>query len=978
MESVVGDLPLVGYEHYDIYAGRYAESSNERLGYFPGFYGGGYGGQFDQDDGMAGIIASNGTRTLYYIRGGSYHYDHTDAANDLYVRTISSSGVPGAWQFVQRFAPGSQYEFQTLHPIISGLAIFGTSANTGLYGIERGTYEYDARSPVVLPDRGGYSLDPSSLVLLNPGNGTLNSVMNFTVPLEGALASSHQRGSLFLVGEIPESYFSDRPSGDRSGIYFHGSGATIMEFDPRTNYLRNAWPQFTDTGSGGQFQPSGGTVFAPSDFFSTELFLQPIDVKGAAWVQNRLMLTVHAGYLTNSRSGDPNPYLVKFNPDPSSGGAFIERIERSTGAHTALAEFVSGSPAASVSLTVMPGPIDDFTIDPSFARLAFSQQTIDSGFLIPLYQRHFLETSFDPYACYYDYREDGVFASIPATLAMYTNVVDGIGHVTEAIRGPIRPDFDRGYGIHPCSGYNETPPPQFDTILASDLENLDLRIRGIREYYDDYFGELPNTIGYGGGYGGGYAGGYFTDDGLAAAVAGADLLDAERGNPYSAVVFYAFGGVQDANPEGNGLYEAYNQLYSTYRTLYPEYDLRGYYEFELLEDYTPSPINQPNYGSPALTGLTYLPAFALLPREARGSSDSIGLYGVLSPGFTRMSFDRFNPGSELVDVQTDFDINTPNSLVGFANFGVPLEGALAASTERGSLFTVANIPETFLYEDREGKTRGFDAIYSRAILEFDPRNLYLANAWGSPHPSDVRGGDNDNALSIRSGTYVDPNLESYYYYDLNNYFAPVKGAAFVQGHLVVTAQAYILNYLNDDFARGNGASFTDQTFYFNPDAAGTDLDPHITDVHKEYGIKSALSEATNSFAALPQPRALTPDTMTKGELNLAGVNELFARVAYSQQALDSGVARRIFENHFLATSVDAVNCTKTGVFNIDLPNRLNDNVDRQNGFGRTAYQLRENLDAEHACSAQGTAHRRAASAKVASDGKGHTSRRRPR
>lgn len=866
---------------------------------------------------MAARLNPDGTRTVYYVRGGSYDSDHTDARNDLYRLTISAAGVPGSWQFVTRYAAGAMGEFEVGAPILTGLAFFGNSETAGLYGVLRGMQEFE--EPIARGDGFPNPFEFSRLVNVRRSPDSLDEIMNFTIPLDGALASSHSRGSLFLVGELPETLL--RPTGnDRSGFFVYGSGATIMEFDPRTRYLKNAWRQFSDTGSGGQFQPDEGTEIVDlEDPFVGALFSSPADVKGAAWVDGKLVLSVVHGFGTDGVRGfTPRQYIVRVNPNPASGGSFVERIELSPGVHTSLSETVLGSPAASVTLATIMGNIDDYTIDPNFARLAFSQQTIDSGFLIPVYQRHFLETSVYAYGCYMDFEEDGLFANIPKTLANFVDTVDGIGHVTESLRGMIRPGGFFDY-VHPCAGVADVtefgPDVRHEYFFGAEAFENTLRLRPLSQSPYDEFDvlSLPSP--------GVYAGGFNRDDGLASLLYENDLrrVGDSGGVYYDTIAFYAFGG-EEVIGEG---YETYNELYGAYVPVQyygggygGDYGGRGS-SFEYLEKYADAPQGYSEFGEAAITGLAAFPGFGPDPH----------LVAITSFGWDRFNFSGTNQGgSMLVMVETDFDPSTSNELVPFASFEAPLEGGLAASVERGSLFMVANLwnPATL------DVGRGVPA-YDRSIIEFDPRVNYIKNAWMG------------DSLEDSFGTEFDGSLKGFSIYDLNDHFTPVRGAAFVNGQLVLTSNPFI------SAARSERGEVTTQNFYFNPSATGTDEDPFITKVEASEGNKTALGETVAQFESPPAAPVLTPDSLSGGELNLAGVNELFASIAYSQQALDSGVVRRVFEKHFLETSLDANSCKQSMLFTDQLPTTLAANKNRENGLGRTAFQLRENLTQEHGC-----------------------------
>lgn len=885
----------------------------------------GYGGAFEQDDGLAGLSLPDGSRVVYYVRGGSYYDGYTHAANDLYRAVISSTGVAGAWQFVTRFGEGGQGgPLNEYSPIIAGLAFFGNSEANSLYGIMRGPYLYDNFE------------DAASLINIRRNPNSLNEIMNFTIPLDGALASSHQRGSLFLVGEVPDYYY-DRPAprGGQRGFTLYGTGTSVMEFDPRNNYLKNAWSQFDPLGEDtGLFYTDDGTMIVPSDDFDAANIVNgQIDVKGAAWVGSRLHLSVVYGGFSSDRSVTNSPFYIRFNPNPASGGSYIEVISRTTGVHTALGETVQGTPAASIVLSQFEGSFDDYTINESFARLAFSQQTIDSGFLVPLFMRHFLQTAWDMYDCFYDDVGDGVFWSIEDVLAEFTDTVGGIGHATAALRDPIRPTIpfiDR----HPCSGDDgEALPTSLDYFIGTDSYNGYLRLQPLAEvpwlFGDDDIisGGLP-----------GLYGGFFEEDGLAStSFVGEDTLRGSSDLFIQMDTFYVLGGYEDGYGSGN--YYTYNQLYVSSFYDYGNASAdRGGSGWFLIEKYVNEQVGDYEYGAPVLGGL----AFQNYRADGK-HPHSIGLYGVLIDDFRRFPtigtpqrgdfFDPYAGNSQIVDVQTDFNINSFNNLVSLMDFRVPLEGALASSTERGTFFVVANIAEPFLF-DPLPLPRGDAAPYFRAIIEFDPRANYIRNAWG--------GSD----FNYSDGTTIDEDMTGFELTFLYDFTSPIRGAAFAGGQLVLATLPSV-----NAVGRPVGG-LVPQLVYFDPDAAGTNSDPHVTRVERASAAMSALGETIDEAAMVAAMPVLTPDTLTAGQLNLAGVNELFSRVAYSQQALDSGVVKRVFEMHFLETSLNPTTCRESMLFTTTLPVTLAANTQRRNGFGRTAFQLRENLTTDHGCATE--------------------------
>jgi len=440
-----------------------------------------------------------------------------------------------------------------------------------------------------------------------------------------------------------------------------------------------------------------------------------------------------------------------------------------------------------------------------------------------------------------------------------------------------------------------------------------LRLRRLLELTDE---EVSSSLPYVPTIGSGGAGPR-QDDGLAGWFY--SYTDSDRGESGGktetyyelTTLYYSFGGVQ---LESGGGYQAFNSLYADFK-LYErvmegeEVLSENTHDFGspvLLEKYTPGSPSTPSIGSPALVGLAYA---NILPKES--GKDSIGLFGVLDQGMDQ-NFARgglsFNGRSQIVDVQTDFNSNTSNDLVTVMDFQVTLHGALAAANERGSLFTVAEIP-------RVGESGG---TY-RAVMEFDPRNNYIKNAWSTANSD----------LAIKDGTTVNANGASVYGFGLAE--ARAKGAAFADGHLVVAMET------GGEPIRGNQVVTTPQYFTFNVDATNTANDPRLRQIDAGAGTTTALSELTDISRLAPVPQQLS---MPNGPVDNLSVNHHFAKIAYSQQALDSGVVRNIFQKHFQETAIRPCGCTSGNAVFDSIPSKLGQFVNMSEGFGRAVYELR--------------------------------------
>lgn len=323
------------------------------------------------------------------------------------------------------------------------------------------------------------------------------------------------------------------------------------------------------------------------------------------------------------------------------------------------------------------------------------------------------------------------------------------------------------------------------------------------------------------------------------------------------------------------------------------------YEFEILPDGTSLPLrlrtklNLPNtQGGPAIvTGLAFL-------------VDGVGLYGVQGipvqpdPTTGTSPILAINPSAASATVVMDLMVR--------------MEGALGADNSRGTLYGLARVPDALSQGPQVTSTEG-------VLVEMDPTENYLVRAWNN---LDERGGQ---ALGTIIGPGADPRL-----FD-NATNLQATGIAVVNGLVHISVQ--------QETPINAGVSTAPHTLVFNPNASGAAGDPNFTrlDVSSSRQI-SALAERT---PAIPAGSVVASLPSPSGPIDTQTINSHFAQLGYSQHVLDSGVARRLFEKHFLETSRSPAGCQATSIFTNELPQRLVENVGTRAGFGRTSFQLRE-------------------------------------
>lgn len=240
--------------------------------------------------------------------------------------------------------------------------------------------------------------------------------------------------------------------------------------------------------------------------------------------------------------------------------------------------------------------------------------------------------------------------------------------------------------------------------------------------------------------------------------------------------------------------------------------------------------------------------------------------------------------------------------------GLTLEGTLGGLNERGALLAFARDPGAF---------PGSSLLNSGAILEMDPRNNYLVaahSALNSPlgpttstsNPAGL------NLSQIQSITGLSADSDS------------------------ITLSAIV----------GSGVGQMALLRYEN--IQGT---PRLSEVRlAPDGFTTGLASETTTPP--PEPLKLREPT---GPIDMVGINARFAMMAYSQQALNSGVVERALRTEILKGAGNPDACAASGALNA-LPAILARHVDQQAGVGQTVAEFRLGLTDLHPCLPAGHMH----------------------
>ncbi len=258
------------------------------------------------------------------------------------------------------------------------------------------------------------------------------------------------------------------------------------------------------------------------------------------------------------------------------------------------------------------------------------------------------------------------------------------------------------------------------------------------------------------------------------------------------------------------------------------------------------------------------------------------------------------------------------------NLGMSTKG-LAASNERGSLFAAG------LYNGgTPQRPAGDGARGSRfsdlALWEFDPRNKYVKNTWW--------GANND--FAEQANTILDTGFSFTTFTNVGHI-----GDVGTAGRYVVISADVSVN------VQGQGQN----SFYItvNPDASNA-TNPFVT------RLTSGAGEDIRALAGIGEAGIFTapqvPLANPAGGVDTTTINPMFAQMAYSQRALNSGLIEALFKSQFLSTAQNASSCQVSAEF-ANIPAALQSHVNQVNGIGRAAFDIRNPLSSGHPCAVRG-------------------------
>lgn len=263
-----------------------------------------------------------------------------------------------------------------------------------------------------------YASSRSEIYRVDLSANAIVPVMSPGIALDGALAGSSERGSLFVFGREPGT------ESIPGSPFAHG---VILELDPRTNYLAAAY-----SASNGAFSQTPGTVnLSRIDLEHTQA------VTGMAYLNGVILMSAAVGGAASGQT-----VLVQYDPSASNtpGHPNIQRIVAAPESFTnGLASETTAHPRPSVPLDSPPGRIDTLTINALFARLAYSPQAFNSGVVERSVRAEVLRTARDPAGC----AASSEIGNLRSLLASHVNQTAGVGRAVAEFRDSLPM-------MHPC------------------------------------------------------------------------------------------------------------------------------------------------------------------------------------------------------------------------------------------------------------------------------------------------------------------------------------------------------------------------------------------------------------------------------------------------------------------------------------------------------------------------------------------------
>ncbi len=766
----------------------------------------------------------------------------------------------------------------------SGLFTNFNSGDRGASGCLLDMY-VDIVSLEVPASGGSASFHTNTRVPINPFAADVFGTGSQYFALPSALDGSNERGTIFAaISGLDVSEFGAQTVVDRitdmgwAQQFFDGlpqfeQTFGFFEIDPRTQYL--ARTIYYGSGPGASDNPNL-YIYQPG--------FEPLAFDGLAYEDGKLVLTGRGQYYHGAADAfSTGRYFLTIDPDTGEVEDFQPEVSGSGGLGRpilGLAGSNYGNAHASLTLAPQSPGFDDVTIDPVFAKLAYSNQAIGSfpvrdntsvievaTPLSALYTMHIVDTALDPEAA----ARSSALDRIPQVLVDHVEQTGGIGSATFDLRDPLPPGHplsgeksDRGLdvrsvGLTEVSGGFSGGGDEIFTTLG----NRDLREFDTTDLRDD---SLPDYLFDG-----------FVEGGLTTRESSGVVQDR--------LLYGGYTDVEVTNGVSSEIVVAYNEVY--------EIDTENSEpSWTLLGKFLPPVDGRMDSGGdfwaggdaymggewPLLTGLS------ALDDDDYAISHDARIFRLHYP----------NPGQSGGSYE--------GTLETVADLRWDRGGALATAESRGSLFAVGQFEGTDL-PVRQG---AFASLSDMVVYELDPRNSFVKDTWWGFN------GDFEAGLATSWGTF-------------DSWQGPrptevisLDGAAWVSGGdsgTLVISGDFMFDVDGDGVqsrAKGKGKrtkhhnisrDFSDHAFLsINIAADGSTRNPYLMRIdfndgtgYSDSGWIGLASRADDTSASAPGPAHLGAPT---GDVDFDTLGVNFSKISYTQDALRTGALQQVFASEF--------------------------------------------------------------------------------
>ncbi|MFN0011224.1 MAG: FecR domain-containing protein [Phycisphaerales bacterium] len=753
-------------------------------------------------------------------------------------------------------------------------------------------------------DRQLYSINQfagkDTVVRLNPAGAasTVTPIADFGGARLESIDGITERGTLILGGRLPGSMENFDPFGTRaSGVA--GPDALVLEYDPRTHFLRSAASDLQDDFNGSNAAVGGGLDSLPELDPSLIYFDQGMGLGFANSIPDATFIgtSYSNGFITNGVGvfvpGDTltlhvvatidstNNLFLASNPGINEsryyitlqpGSATAPDVVREMGTDPLLRDLTSERGPTSAPPGALGGVtgLIDLTLDPLFATLGYSMNVVTSGVAEALLRSAILQVALGATA------GDPDFGTLAPFLTQFAGQQSGFGQASYAFRtslDPMSPLF-----LTPAVVGGTLMGPTFFFINAADGRLIER----------DLFGNQVNALNF-------VYGGPTVD----LPIFGSAIWSGGAGN--NGKFFLA----TEVSFNGGSFFTTHISQFNLNQN--PGGTIQPPLSFASL---VPS-VDNTDPMNPILLDSYTFSGLGTLGNDVYASGIRAG---DLVPDFTANGIFRVPPGATTTT-------NAPEMRFFFPGDET---ATLAGAPSRGSLFVGIGLLDNLTGQEAPSNTM-FGALDDQiALLELDPRNQFVRSAYQAANGdfAPLTGSGVTNGTMVVGGTLAQIGT-----------IDEVIGMAYVGNKLILSGftangQSVIITYNPD--ANNTSDARLERVEFLAPGS------PLVTELASEpVGIAPA-----GQFTLLPPAiTMIDPD-----------INPVFRNMAYSTQAAASGVIRNLVAEQIVARAMNPAACRNSGELqSATLDSIVSTLANQQMGAGQAVQAFRNSLPPGHPC-----------------------------